>query len=147
MSDILKAVLVLIFLLVLLLVPNIRIIQPNKAYIIERLGRFYKLIDQPGFYFTVPIIDRVLQVVSLEESKFNTSFFSNENGTHFDMTITYKITDPKLFAYAALDSIGNFKAYIAESMQDAERLDKEHELMISEAAVSYGIEVIEICDK
>lgn len=147
MSDILKGILVILFLLMLVIIPNIRWIQPNRAYIIERLGRFYKIVDHPGIYFTIPIIERVLQVVSLETDHFSTSFIAHETGENFEISVTYKVTNPKLFAYAALDSIANLKAYIAECMQDASRLDAEHHQMIEEAAQSYGMETIEICDK
>jgi regulator of protease activity HflC (stomatin/prohibitin superfamily) len=37
------------------------IVPQQKAYIIERLGRFYKTLE-PGFHLLIPIVDRVAYV-------------------------------------------------------------------------------------
>ena len=56
----------MIVVILIILARCIRIVQQSKAYVIERLGAFYT-VWSVGLHFKVPVIDRVLKVVSLKE--------------------------------------------------------------------------------
>ena len=60
---------VLIVLLVIILIiafKTIRIVKQSEVYIIERLGKFYKIADA-GLTIIVPFFDHVRSVVSLKQ--------------------------------------------------------------------------------
>lgn len=50
----------------LLIIPNIKVVQQSRAYVIERLGAF-QAVWGVGMHFKVPFIDRVARKVSLKE--------------------------------------------------------------------------------
>ena len=62
--EFLIAILVLI---VILIIPNIKIVPQAKAYVIERLGS-YHATWQNGLHVKIPFVDRVSKVVSLKET-------------------------------------------------------------------------------
>ena len=50
----------------LLIIPNIKVVQQSRAYVIERLGAF-QTVWGVGMNVKVPFIDRVARKVSLKE--------------------------------------------------------------------------------
>ena len=46
----------------LLIIPNIKVVQQSRAYVIERLGAF-QAVWGVGMHFKVPFIDRVARKV------------------------------------------------------------------------------------
>ena len=62
----------LIILLVIILViafMSIKIVKQSEVYIIERLGKFYKVADA-GLTIIVPFFDHVRSVVSLKQQQW-----------------------------------------------------------------------------
>ena len=55
-----------ILLIVILIIPNIRIVPQSKAFIVERLGA-YIATWQVGIHVKIPFIDRIANRVSLKE--------------------------------------------------------------------------------
>lgn len=52
--------------IILLIVPNIKVVQQSRAYVIERLGGFHT-VWSVGMHFKAPFIDRIARKVSLKE--------------------------------------------------------------------------------
>ena len=113
MSYIIIAVIVL---LVILIVPNVRIVPQAKAFIIERLGGYHStwLV---GLHIKVPFIDRVVNRVSLKERVIDFQpqpVITKDNVTMMiDTVIYFQITDPKLFTYGVenpMSAIENLSA-------------------------------------
>jgi regulator of protease activity HflC (stomatin/prohibitin superfamily) len=142
MSDILIAILVLVFLAILVLIPNIKILSPNSVMIIERLGFFHRIVTKPGVHILIPLFERVPQVVCLDpvHKKLTIKEISEEIVIPF----TYKVKNPKLFVYAALDSEKELMVH----MKNAYLIDRENPRKFEEDAIEYaiqlGIELISI---
>lgn len=113
MSYIIIAVIALV---VILVIPNIRVVPQAKAFIIERLGG-YHTTWQVGLHIKVPFIDRVVNRVSLKEKVLDFKpqpVITKDNVTMMiDTVIYFQITDPKLFTYGVenpMSAIENLSA-------------------------------------
>jgi regulator of protease activity HflC (stomatin/prohibitin superfamily) len=120
MPDAVTIILLFAGLTLLLMLPNIKLVREDEVMIIERLGRFHKLLDQPGIYFIVPLLDRNIQTVSLKKQhikkKLSIKLNDDEMQSHevsYDMTIT----DPKTYVYASFDSNDTIHTYIKEALE------------------------------
>ena len=56
----------ILILVVIIVIPNIKIVPQAKAYVIERLGSYYTTW-QNGLHFKIPFVDRISKTVSLKE--------------------------------------------------------------------------------
>ncbi len=91
----------LIILLVIIL-PNIKIVPQATTFIIERLGT-YRTTWETGFHIKVPFIDRVAKKISLKEKVADfapQAVITKDNVTmQIDTVLFYQIVDPKLYTY------------------------------------------------
>lgn len=62
MTYVIIAILAIIFLLI---IPNIKVVQQSRAFVIERLGGFHSVWGV-GMHFKWPFIDRIARRVSLK---------------------------------------------------------------------------------
>lgn len=132
------AALVLAALFILFLVPNIKIIRVNEAAVIERLGVFHKIIDQPGIHFLIPFFERIVQQeVLLPIDKVITTKIDGYEETY---RYTYQINDIKLFCYGALDAHKAILNHIAEGLSD----NKEDVEDFKDVFEAYGVTLIKI---
>ena len=96
------AIAVLAFLIVIILIKNIRVVQQAKAFVIERLGA-YSTTWNVGLHFKVPFIERVAKIVSLKEQVADfppQPVITKDNVTmQIDTVVYFQITDPKLYTY------------------------------------------------
>ena len=95
----------LIVLLVIILIiafKTIRIVRQSEVYIIERLGKFYKIADA-GLTIIVPFFDHVRSVVSLKQQTMDIppqGVITKDNVTiTIDTVVFYKVTDPAKAVY------------------------------------------------
>ena len=99
MIYVLIAVLAVVFLLV---IPNIKVVQQSRAYVIERLGVFQSVWGV-GMHFKVPFVDRIARKVSLKEQVLDyppQPVITKDNVTmQIDTVVYFQITDPKLYCY------------------------------------------------
>lgn len=93
---------VVVFIGIILIVSNIKIIPQSKAAIIERLGT-YTGTWQTGLHVKVPFIDKIANKVSLKERVMDfppQPVITKDNVTMKIDTVVYiQITDPKLYTY------------------------------------------------
>ena len=101
----------LIILLVIILViafMSIKIVKQSEVYIIERLGKFYKVADA-GLTIIIPFFDHVRSVVSLKQQTMDIppqSVITKDNvSIYVDTVVYFKIFDSKLFAYGAANPL------------------------------------------
>ena len=109
----------LIILLVLVLViilPNVKIVSQSECYVIERLGSYYTTWGN-GLHFKIPFIDRVSSRVSLKEKVKDfppQPVITKDNVTmQIDTVVYFQITDPKMYTYGVenpLNAIENLTA-------------------------------------
>ena len=109
----------LIILLVLVLViilPNVKIVSQSECYVIERLGSYYTTWGN-GLHFKIPFIDRISSRVSLKEKVKDfppQPVITKDNVTmQIDTVVYFQITDSKMYTYGVenpLNAIENLTA-------------------------------------
>ena len=149
MTDIIIAVLVLLALTILFLIPNFKIVRSDEVHIVERLGRFHKMLNTPGIHFIVPLFDRVIQVVPLYEShkKFSFKLKRDLQEIHYHLEYRYQVTDVMLFVYAALDSLEAIEIHIQNVIEEKNEIDDESLHKLQETSLTFGIQLIDIIIK
>jgi len=94
--------LILGFIIVAVIVGNIKIVPQAHAYIIERFGAYCDTWGV-GLHLKVPFIEKVSKKVSLKEHVVDfppQPVITKDNVTmQIDTVVYYQITDPKLFTY------------------------------------------------
>jgi regulator of protease activity HflC (stomatin/prohibitin superfamily) len=88
--------------LLLIAAASFRLVTQTKKYVVERLGGYYTTWGV-GIHFLVPILDRVVSVVSLKEQvkDFDPQpVITKDNVTmQIDTVVFFSITDPKAYTY------------------------------------------------
>lgn len=112
----LPIIIALIVFLLAIIIKNIRIVPQSQAFIIERLGG-YLTTWGVGIHVKVPLIDRIVNKVSLKERVLDFQpqpVITKGNVTMMiDTVIYFQITDPKLYTYGVenpLNAIENLSA-------------------------------------
>ncbi len=92
----------ILIVIVVLIIPNIKIVPQAKAYVIERLGS-YHTTWQNGLHFKIPFIDRIANRVTLKEIVKDFApqpVITKDNVTmQIDTVVYFQITDGKLYTY------------------------------------------------
>ena len=150
-------VIILIVVVLIILARCIRIVQQSKAYVIERLGAFYT-VWSVGLHFKVPVIDRVLKVVSLKEQVADfppQPVITKDNVTmQIDTVLYFQITDPKLYTYGVenpMNAIENLTATtlrniigeleLDQSLTSRDIINARMRSILDEATDPWGIKV------
>lgn len=93
---------ILLFLVLLVLASNIRIVSQANAYVVERLGAYWTTWSV-GLHIKIPFIERIAKRVNLKERGVDFEpqpVITKDNVTmQIDTVIYYQVTDSKLFAY------------------------------------------------
>ena len=93
---------ILLFVVLVIVISNIKIVPQAQAYVVERLGAYHATF-QTGVHLTIPIIDRVAKRISLKEAVVDfppQPVITKDNVTmSIDTVIFYRVIDPKLFTY------------------------------------------------
>lgn len=112
----LPIIIALIVFLLAIIIKNIRIVPQSQAFIIERLGG-YLTTWGVGLHVKVPLIDRIVNKVSLKERVLDFQpqpVITKDNVTMMiDTVIYFQITDPKLYTYGVenpMNAIENLSA-------------------------------------
>ena len=148
---------VILLILAALLLSNIRVVAQSKAYVIERLGKYFTTWDT-GIHVKIPFIDRIAKNVSLKEQIVDfapQAVITKDNVTmKIDTVVFFAITDPKLYCYgveAPLAAIENLTAttlrnIIGELELDAtltsrDTINTKIRAILDEATDPWGIKV------
>ena len=95
---------VILALVLVIIIPNVKVVPQSMCYIIERLGSYYTTWTN-GLHFKIPFIDRYAGVgaISLKEKVKDfppQPVITKDNVTmQIDTVVYYQITDPKLYTY------------------------------------------------
>ena len=96
-------IIVLIAIILLLIIPNVRIVPQSEAFVIERLGGYLKTWNVGIHVKLPPPFDRISKKVSLKEVVYDVppqSVITKDNVTmDVDTVVYYQIVDPKLYTY------------------------------------------------
>lgn len=136
---------------------SVSIVPQSKKYIIERLGK-YKCTWDAGLHVMVPLLDRVVNRVSLKEQVFD--FPPQPMITHdnvivsIDFVVFCRVFDPKLFSYGVENAILGMQNISATTLRNLvgeleldqlltsrESVNKKLEAILDEATDPWGIKV------
>ena len=102
MPGFLIGLIVVVLIILVIVIPNICIVQQGRAYVIEFLGA-YRTTWQMGLHVKVPFVERIARKVSLKEQVADfppQPVITKDNVTmQIDTVVYFQITDPKLYAY------------------------------------------------
>jgi len=152
--DLLVAILVIIVVLVL---PNIKIVPQARSYVIERLGSYLKTWDN-GLHVKIPFIDRISNNVSLKEIVKDFApqpVITKDNVTmQIDTVVYFQITDPKLYTYGVerpISAIENLTATtlrniigeleLDQTLTSRDIINSKMRAILDEATDPWGIKV------
>ena len=157
----------LIALLVIILIiafKSIKIVKQAEVYVIERLGKFYKVADA-GLTIIFPFLDHVRSVVSLKQQTMDIppqGVITKDNVTiTIDTVVFYKITDPakavyeiqslkKGIEYLAITTIRDIvgKMDLDSTFSSRDMINEELRAILDEATDQWGCKIdrVEIKD-
>jgi regulator of protease activity HflC (stomatin/prohibitin superfamily) len=115
------AILAIIFILVLLVATNVRIVPQASAFVIERLGGYFATWSV-GLHFKIPFLDRVAKRVNLKEQVVDfppQPVITKDNVTmQIDTVVFFQITDPKMYAYGVDNPIVAIEKLTATTLRN-----------------------------
>ena len=139
-------------------VRAIRVVPQQHAWVVERLGRFYAVLE-PGLNFVIPFVDRIAYRHDLREIPLDVPpqvcITKDNTQLQVDGILFFQVTDPKLASYGA----SNFILAITQLAQTTLRsvigrmeLDRTFEerdqinaqvvSALDEAAPNWGVKVL-----
>lgn len=101
----------LLLMLFYLMIRSIIIVPTGKAYVIERMGAYYKTLI-PGFHLKIPILDRIANRVVLTEQvkHFDPDrVFANDKTINVDCIVHFNVIDPKDNTYNVNEPVTGLK--------------------------------------
>lgn len=111
----------IIFVALLVVAANIKIVPQSKAYVVERLGAYLDTW-QTGFHIKVPFFERVAKIVSLKEQVVDFApqpVITKDNVTmQIDTVVFFQITDPKLYTYGVENPISAIENLTATTLRN-----------------------------
>ena len=156
--------LVLLVIILIIAAMSIKIVKQSEVYIIERLGKFYKVADA-GLTIIVPFLDHVRSVVSLKQQTMDVppqGVITKDNVTiTIDTVVFYQITDPakavyeiqslkKGIEYLAITTIRDIigKMNLDETFSSRDGINNKLRIVLDEATDRWGCKIdrVEIKD-
>ena len=156
--------LVLLVIIIVLASMSIKIVKQSEVYVIERLGKFYKVADA-GLTIIIPFLDHVRSVVSLKQQTMDVppqGVITKDNVTiTIDTVVFYQITDPakavyeiqslkKGIEYLAITTIRDIigKMDLDETFSSRDGINNKLRVVLDEATDRWGCKIdrVEIKD-
>jgi regulator of protease activity HflC (stomatin/prohibitin superfamily) len=143
---------------IIVVVKAIRVVPQQHAFVVERLGRFYGVL-QPGLNFVIPFVDRIAYRHDLREIPFDVPsqicITKDNTQLQVDGILYFQVTDPRLASYGS----SNFQLAITQLAQTTLRsvigrmeLDRTFEerehinsivvTALDQAAANWGVKVL-----
>ena len=112
---------IVLFVLLLILICNVRIIRQTEKAIVERLGAYHATWSV-GIHFLIPFVDKITHRISMKEQVKDfdpQSVITKDNVTmQIDTVIFFQVTDPKLYAYGVEDPIAAIEYLSATTLRN-----------------------------
>ena len=151
---------IIVFIVLLVVISNIKIVPQAHAYVIERLGAYYATWDT-GLHVKIPFIDKISKKVSLKEQVVDfppQPVITRDNVTmQIDTVVYFEITDPKLYCYGGerpLSAIENLTATtlrniigdleLDNTLTSRDTINDKIRIILDEATDAWGIKVIRV---
>ena len=158
------ALIIILAIIIFIAFKAIKIVKQSEVYIIERLGKFYKIADA-GLTIIIPFFDHVRSVVSLKEQTMDVppqGVITEDNVTiTIDTVVFYQITDPakavyeiqnlkKGIEYLAITTIRDIvgKMTLDSTFSSRDMINNQLRILLDEATDKWGCKVnrVEIKD-
>ena len=115
-------IVVLALLAIAILALSLKIVRQSTAIVIERLGKFHKVLDT-GIHFIVPFFDRPAgNPISLKERVADFApqpVITKDNVTmQIDTVVYFQITNPKLYTYGVENPINAIENLTATTLRN-----------------------------
>ena len=148
---------IILILVVVLVIPNIKIVPQAKAYVIERLGSYHETWRN-GLHVKIPFIDRISNIVTQKEIVKDFApqpVITKDNVTmQIDTVVYYQITDAKLYTYGVerpVSAIENLTATtlrnligeleLDQTLTSRDIINSKMRAILDEATDPWGIKV------
>lgn len=158
LSDGLVVAIILIVIAVIFAFKSINVIPQQTAWVIERLGKFHKVLN-PGLNFIIPFIDKVAYKHSLKEIPLDTPsqvcITRDNTQLSVDGILYFQVTDPKLASYGTSNYIIAVtqlaqttlrsvigKMVLDETFEERDLINNQVVSAIDEAALNWGVKVL-----
>ncbi|PWM73589.1 MAG: peptidase [Bacillota bacterium] len=105
----------------IVIVCSIRVVRQSTAVIVERLGKFRKILDT-GIHFVWPFFEKASKPISLKERVADFApqpVITKDNVTmQIDTVVYFQVTDAKLFTYGVEDPIRAIENLTATTLRN-----------------------------
>lgn len=113
--------LILLIIVLIIILPNIKIVPQAKRYVIERLGSYYTTWEN-GLHFMIPFVDRIANIVSIKEQVLDFApqpVITKDNVTmQIDTVVYLQVTDAKLYTYGVERPISAIETLTATTLRN-----------------------------
>ncbi len=112
---------IIMFLILALIVANIKIVPQAHEYVVELLGK-YRTTWSAGLHIKIPLIEKISKKVTLKEQVLDSPpqpVITKDNVTmQIDTVIYYAVYDAKLYAYGAVNPISALSNLAATTLRN-----------------------------
>ncbi len=116
-----QVLIAIIIILLVVIIPNIKIVPQAKSYVIERLGSYYQTWSN-GLHFKIPFIDRIANITTMKEIVKDFApqpVITKDNVTmQIDTVVYFQITNPKLYTYGVENPINAIENLTATTLRN-----------------------------
>ncbi len=147
----------ILIIVILIVIPNIKVVPQAKSYVIERLGSYYGTWKN-GLHVKIPFVDRVANIVTLKEIVKDFApqpVITKDNVTmQIDTVVYFQITDAKLYTYGVeypISAIENLTATtlrniigeleLDQTLTSRDIINSKMRSILDEATDPWGIKV------
>ncbi|KAF8321783.1 EPB72-like 2 [Clavulina sp. PMI_390] len=137
---------------------GINFVPTKQAYIIERFGKFHKIL-QPGLNFNIPVIDRIAYVQNMKEIPIEitpqTAITADNVGIQIDGVLYIKVIDPYKASYGVDDAVYAISQLaqttmrseigsmtLDQSLKERAALNAKITVAVNEATEEWGVRVM-----
>ncbi len=152
--------LVLLVIILVIVLPNVRIVPQQAVYVIERLGK-YQASWEAGIHVKIPLLDRIVKKISLKEQVLDfppQPVITKDNVTmRIDSVVFAKVFDPKLYTYGVEDPIFGLQNLSATTLRNIigdmeldqtltsrDEINGRLQTILDEATDAWGIKVTRV---
>ncbi len=113
--------LVIFILLLVIIIPNVRIVPQATQYVIEFLGK-YKTTWDAGLHVKIPFLERISKRITLKEQVLDSPpqpVITKDNVTmRIDTVVYFHIYDAKLYTYGVVNPINALENLTATTLRN-----------------------------
>jgi regulator of protease activity HflC (stomatin/prohibitin superfamily) len=143
---------------IIVVVRAIRVVPQQHAWVVERLGRFYAVLE-PGLNFVIPFVDRVAYRHDLREIPLDVPsqicITKDNTQLQVDGILYFQVTDPKLASYGSSNYIVAItqlaqttlrsiigRMELDRTFEEREQINANVVAALDEAAMNWGVKVL-----